>query len=115
MTTSGDALRVLTLNVASPSVARAEQQLAWLADRDEHVHILTEVSTGKGSELLAAGLHQAGWDVRSQTWRAGERGVLIAARVRLENAAEGEAPVSFLPHRVVSAALPGGAEIIGVY
>jgi exodeoxyribonuclease-3 len=108
-------LRVLTLNVASPSIARAEQQLAWLADRDEHVHVLTELSTGKGSELLVAGLHQAGWDVRSLGLETGERGVLIAARVRVEDSANAGAFVDFLPHRAISASLPDGLQILGVY
>ncbi len=45
-------LRVLTLNVASPSTARAERQLAWLSERPEQVLVLTELSSGAGSRLL---------------------------------------------------------------
>ena len=60
-------LGVLTLNVANPSAARAERQLAWLSERSEQVLVLTETSPGAGSRLLLDRLAAAG------TWRPFQR------------------------------------------
>ncbi len=47
-------LSVLTLNIANPSVERAQRQLEWLATRDEDVFVLTETKASDGCRLLAA-------------------------------------------------------------
>lgn len=114
MTTPQQTVRVLTLNVASPSVARAEAQLAWLADRDDDVVVLTEISTGQGSELLASALYQSGWDISAERLERGQRGVLVGSRVRLDRTVQ-RIKTSVLSHRLVAVALPDGPEILGVY
>jgi exodeoxyribonuclease-3 len=107
-----DELGILTLNVCSPSVARAERQLEWLAGRSEHLFVLTEVSTGPGSGLLAERLRSAGWEVRAPAPSPGERGVMIASRVALEP--EAGPPLTYLRERVESISI-GELELIGVY
>jgi exodeoxyribonuclease III len=105
-------LGVLTLNVCSPSQARAERQLEWLSKRPEQVFVLTEMSDGVGSTLLVERLRSAGWNVQCREPQGGERGVLIASRVALGR--EVPAIVSYLPERVAAISI-GTLEIIGVY
>jgi exodeoxyribonuclease-3 len=102
---------VLTLNVCSPSLSRAERQLEWLDSRSEQVFVLTEVGTGAGSELLAERFRDSGWAIRTRPPGEGERGVLIASR--LDPGVE--SPISiYLPERVAQVSV-AGVELIGVY
>jgi len=111
---AGDTLAILTMNVGSPSRKRAERQLEWLGRREEDVLVLTETSRGQGSNLLAARLSGAGWDVRYPLPDLGERGVLLASRARL--APRGRNFVDYLPPRVEAVAMAGGSpNIVGVY
>jgi exodeoxyribonuclease-3 len=104
-------LSVLTLNVCSPSLARAERQLEWLDARPEQVFVLTEIGVGAGSKRLAERFRRSGWALRARRPGEGERGVLIASRVALGT----EAPVeSYLPERIAQGSV-GTLEIIGVY
>ena len=105
-------LGVLTLNVASPSVARAERQLAWLAERKEQVLVLTELSSGLGSHLLMSRFAAAGWEVRSGGLEGRDRGVAIASRVCLAPRA-GDI-LTFLSSRAEAVAL-GQLDVVGVY
>jgi exodeoxyribonuclease-3 len=105
-------LRLLTLNIANPSAARAERQLAWLGERREQVLILTETGSGPGTQLLLRRLRAAGWDVRAGSCEARERGVAIATCVRALPR-HGDV-VSFLPARAELVALDR-LDIIGLY
>jgi exodeoxyribonuclease-3 len=105
-------LRILTLNVANPSAARAERQIAWLAERPEHVLVLSETSPGAGTRLLLDRLAAAGWEVRAGPLDARERGVAIATRVRA--APRGGDIVDHLPARAELVALDR-LHIIGLY
>jgi exodeoxyribonuclease-3 len=102
----------LTLNIANPSAARAERQLEWLAQRGEHVLVLTETGAGKGTRLLLDRLSTAGWDVRARCLEDGERGVAIATRVHV--AVRNGDILGFLPSRAESVALDR-VEIVGLY
>ena len=104
-------LSVLTLNVCSPSVPRAERQLEWLGSRPEQVFVLTEVGTGAGSELLADRFRASGWATRSRPPSQGERGVLIASRLA---PSEVEPISAYLPERIAQLSV-AGLELIGVY
>ena len=106
-----ESLAILTLNVYSPSPARAERQLEWLNERPEEIFVLTETSGGRGSQLLAERLRSAGWMLAGRVPRDQERGVLIASRVALR---AGETAIDYLPERVATINV-GGVEIIGVY
>jgi exodeoxyribonuclease-3 len=108
----GAGLEILTLNVCSPSRARAERQLEWLAERPEQVLVLTETSDGTGTQLLDERLRSAGWEVRRPVPGEAERGVLIASRVAL--GAEGSPSATYLRERVESVSI-GSLEVIGVY
>ena len=105
-------LGVLTLNVANPSAARAEHQLAWLLDRPEQVLVLTETSAGAGTRLLVDRLAAAGWDVRSGALEGGERGLAIATRVRAAPR-DGDI-VDYLPSRAEALSLKR-LDVVGVY
>jgi exodeoxyribonuclease III len=105
-------LGVLTLNVASPSAARAERQLTWLSERQEHVFVLTELSSGEGSRLLLDRLTRAGWEVRTATLENRDRGVAIASRVRV--APRTGDILGVLPARAEAVVLEQ-LDIVGVY
>lgn len=107
-------LGLLTLNIGSPSVKRAERQLDWLAGRDEDVFVLTETRGTAGTQLIAERLTRAGWKVLCPALPDGERGVLVACRVRAQAASE--AVVSYLPGRVGAVTITGaGVNVVGVY
>lgn len=105
-------LGVLTLNVANPSAARAERQLAWLSERREHVLVLTETSSSAGSRILRERLEVAGWDVRGITAEGGDRGVAVATRLRCAPR-DGDV-IGYLPSRAEAVAL-GSLDVIGLY
>lgn len=105
-------LQIMTLNIANPSVARAEHQLAWLSDRPEQVLVLTETSPGAGSRLLLDRLAAAGWEVRAGTLEGRERGVAIATSLR----ATPRQPdiLNFLPSRAELVTLDR-LDVVGLY
>ena len=108
---SKSSLSVLTLNVCSPSLSRAERQLEWLDSRPEQVFVLTEVGQGAGSELLAQRFRGSGWALRVRSPGERERGVLIASRLDPGT----EEPIStYLPERIAQVSI-AGIELIGVY
>lgn len=78
------ALRLFTLNIAGPSVERAERLTKYLVGVDADVLVLTETRDNAGTELLIANLAEAGYD-GAQRWRRpppNERGVVVLSRVR---------------------------------
>lgn len=90
-------MRVLTLNVANPSLARAERQLTWLGGRCDDVLVLTEVGNGPGSRLLADALSCSGYTTVFEAPPSDERGVLLASRLEVVETIPGPA---YLPWRV---------------
>jgi exodeoxyribonuclease-3 len=114
MTQTPETLEILTLNIGNPSLQRAERQLDWLAGRGEHVLVLTETAPSRGCDLIAERLSQARWEVRFPRPVEGERGVMIASRVRL--AERGDDLVGYLPARAERALIVGAMlEIVGLY
>jgi exodeoxyribonuclease-3 len=105
-------LGVLTLNVANPSAARAQRQLAWLSERPEQVLVLTETGSGAGSRLLLEHLASAGWDVRYGALQDRERGVAVAAR--LHAAPRDGDIVGYLPSRAEAVSFEQ-LDVVGVY
>jgi exodeoxyribonuclease-3 len=103
---------ILTLNVANPSVTRAERQLAWLSERSEQVLVLTETSSGSGTKLLRDRLRAAGWEVRGGAVEGHERGVAIATRIR--PVPREHDIVNFLTSRAELLTL-GELDIVGLY
>ncbi|MFI9155734.1 endonuclease/exonuclease/phosphatase family protein [Streptomyces sp. NPDC053367] len=106
---------VLTFNLNNPSRQRAERQLAWLADRQQHVLVLTETAPSDGCEFLAARFEAAGYRVVFPRPGKGERGVMIVSRLPVEDPGT---RFGYLPHRGVSvtvATTAGPLDIIGLY
>jgi exodeoxyribonuclease-3 len=114
MTQTPETLEILTLNIGNPSLQRAERQLDWLTGRGEHVLVLTETAPSRGCDLIAERLSQACWEVRFPRPVEGERGVMIASRVRL--AERGDDLVGYLPARAERALIVGAMlEVVGLY
>ena len=114
--TTPDTFRVLTFNLNNPSVDRAARQLAWLADRDEHVYVLTEAVDSKGCAYLAERFTASGHAVVFPIPGPGERGVMIVSKLPLD----GPPPyaVGYLPHRAPAITIKtadGPLDIVGLY
>jgi exodeoxyribonuclease III len=111
------ALSLLTLNLRSPSLQRADRLFTWLIQRPEDVLVLTETRASKGCAALARRLAAAGYAVTYQEPEQRDYGTMIASR-------KGGAPSSwageirYLPARAASITIPtvaGNLHIIGLY
>ncbi|MGH3591800.1 MAG: endonuclease/exonuclease/phosphatase family protein, partial [Pseudonocardiaceae bacterium] len=110
-------LSLLTLNIANPSLERAERQLGWLAARHEDVLVLTETKDSAGCRLLADAISGAGYHVSYPKPDSGDYGVMIASRVQARTGDFGD-QVGYLPSRVAAVTLPaphGPIQVIGAY
>lgn len=93
-------LRLATLNISGPSVARAEQLASFLGELDADVVVLTETRDNEGTRALLDWCRDQGYSVAGALpGTSGERGVAVARRV---------GPTSLpavvdvgLPHRLV--------------
>ncbi|GGM10079.1 endonuclease/exonuclease/phosphatase family protein [Micromonospora yangpuensis] len=92
-------LSILTINVQAAALARAQNLLTWLLQRDDHVVILTETSNGPGTRHLLTGLRAAGLFITHQPSPDGDRGCAIASRI----------PTRPAPHLTAGISLPGRA------
>jgi exodeoxyribonuclease-3 len=70
------------LNIAAAAEPRAAQILRWLRGRGDDLIVLSETSAGPGTEFLRRGLEADGYTIFA-TADPGERGVLIASRLRV--------------------------------
>lgn len=110
-------LSLLTLNIANPSVERAQRQLDWLASRDEDVLVLTETKASKGCQLLADAFDTAGYGVMFPEPGPGEYGTMIVSKIHSE-ADDWSEQLGYLPSRAATAVLPapgGELHLIGLY
>ena len=106
-------MKVLTLNVANPSPAKADKQLEWLAARDDDLLVLTETGPGPGSQALADAFAFAGYATCWERPPADERGVLIASRLGVAAVAP---RLSYLPWRACAARIGNpGILVVGAY
>ncbi|WP_328654465.1 endonuclease/exonuclease/phosphatase family protein [Micromonospora sp. NBC_00330] len=95
-------LSILTINVQAAALARAQNLLTWLLQRDDHLVILTETSNGPGTRHLLAGLRAAGMVVTHQPSLDGDRGCAIASRI----------PTRLAPDLTAGISLPGRAPAV---
>lgn len=112
-----DALSLLTLNINNPSPERAERQLAWLAERDEQIFVLTETAPSRGCALLQRQFTGAGHRVVFPEPPSGERGVMIVSRARAEIGGWSER-LDYLATRCASVTVATSQvsiEIVGLY
>lgn len=110
-------LSVLTLNIANPSLERAQRQLEWLASRDEDIFVLTETKASEGCRLLADAFHTAGYAVMFPEPGPGEYGTMIASKIRAKEDNWNE-QLDYLPSRAATTVLPapgGDLHLIGLY
>jgi exodeoxyribonuclease III len=106
-------MKLLTLNVANPSPAKAQRQLLWLAERDDDLIVLTETGPGPGSLALADALAFAGYEICWERPPADERGVMIASRLRV---VEASPRLSYLPWRACAVRIAdSGLLVAGAY
>jgi exodeoxyribonuclease-3 len=114
---AASSLSFLTFNIGNPSEQRAQRQLAWLADRTEHVLVLTETKASAGCRLLASAFTTAGCHVAFPVPGPGEYGAMIISRVQAQPDGFGST-VGYLPARAASVTLPapaGPIQVIGAY
>jgi len=75
-------LRLVTLNISGPSVARAEQLALFLGELDADVVVLTETRDNQGTRALLDWCRDQGYSVSGALPNSsGERGVAVARRV----------------------------------
>ena len=93
-------LRLVTLNISGPSVARAEQLASFLGELDADVVVLTETRDNEGTRALLDWCRDQGyWVAGALPGTRGERGVAVARRVG-PTSAPTVVDVG-LPHRLV--------------
>jgi exodeoxyribonuclease-3 len=109
-------LSLLTFNIGAAAPARASAILRWLRSRADDVIVLTETSSGGGTELLANELRASGFTVR-HTRDPRERGVLLASRLSIARDLSEQVGVT-LPCRASAVVLelrPRKVTLVGVY
>lgn len=93
-------LRLLTLNISGPSVARAERLAEFLAEISADVAVLTETRNNEGTRSLLSWCRDQGYFVTGDLPESsGERGVAVIRRVGPER--HPVATTVDLPHRLV--------------
>jgi exodeoxyribonuclease-3 len=110
-------ISLLTLNIGNPSPERAQRQLAWLADRDEQILVLTETKASVGCKLLADAFTSARYLVSFPQPSPGEYGTMIVARVAATPDPFSER-IGYLAARAAAVVLPtpgGPVRVIGLY
>lgn len=99
-------LRLVTLNISGPSVARAKQLASFLGELDADVAVLTETRDNEGTRSLLDWCRHQGYTVTGALpSKSGERGVTVARRIG-PTAKPTTVDVD-LPHRLVIDELAG--------
>jgi exodeoxyribonuclease III len=108
-------LRLCSLNVNSPSPARARRLVGWLLDSGCNVLVLTEMQASQGGELIRTSLDAQGYQVScTPGWRDNRFHTLVATKGFQVAPVE---PGGFDP-RVVAVDLTSAAgtiRLVGVY
>lgn len=94
-------LKLFTLNIAGPSVERADRLADFMLTLDLDVLVLTETRANPGTERLLAEFADAGYAVQSPLPSSGrERGVAVLSRMSSAGTIKQSASVD-LSHRLV--------------
>ena len=110
-------LSLITVNVGAPSLDRARRQLRWLAERPEHVLVLTETKATEGSRFLAHAFRDAGYAVTFPDHAPAQLGVMIVSTLPTRPDPLGAA-LDFLPARaagIVVDTTDGPVRVVGAY
>ncbi len=108
--------RLLTFNIGAAAPPRAADILRWLRSRTDDVIVLTETSSGAGTDLLAEGLRASGFEVLHRR-DPRERGVLVASRIGIVRDLSDQVRVT-LPCRALAVMLdtrPRELALVGIY
>jgi exonuclease III len=108
-------LRLVALNVQSPSAARARTQLGWLYDTEANIQVLTEVKLGDGATLLRKELESSGFTVHLPTVRDGDRYVTMVATKGFTVSAAGLPDVTSRLSAVRLDTHLGPLDLVGLY
>ena len=107
-------IRVLTWNIANPSLDRAYKQFDWLIKSKANVIILTEAKHSKGCFYLRDALESVGFKVYFPSPQNNDYCVIIAEKGF--NSTKWPLKLSFLSHRLESIVLKtflGELKVIG--
>lgn len=108
-------LRLLALNMQSPSRERATTQLGWLYPTGHNVLVLTEVKIGDGSAHLIKDLESSGYTVTRPDIEPGDRYITLVAS---KGYPAQLTPLAFASSRLTAARLTshlGEIDIVGLY
>lgn len=110
-------VKVLTVNIGAASVERARRQLAWLQNRLEDVFILTETSSGPGTQIILDHYRKLGFAVKHVVDPTGDRGVALISRIQFRSDQTITLAGVSLPSRTVIATLSTTPAIyvVGIY
>ncbi|WP_139327457.1 endonuclease/exonuclease/phosphatase family protein [Microbacterium sp. RURRCA19A] len=110
-------ITIATVNVASPSLARAHQLVAWFPSIDADMVILTEISSGSGTAAIVNWFHQQGW--RSLVGKCTQRERATAIFSRFDAVPSPLRPQEdYLPGRCLIAEVSGAEAsilVVGMY
>jgi exodeoxyribonuclease-3 len=108
-------MRLITLNIANPSIERANKQLEWLTARPEDVFVLTETKASDGCRHLADAFRTAGYAVTYPEPGPGEYGVMTVSKYATE---PDPIELTYLPTRATGVTIAtdhGPLRVLGAY
>ncbi|MFD7735036.1 endonuclease/exonuclease/phosphatase family protein [Kitasatospora phosalacinea] len=107
-------LRLLALNIESPSAARVRRQLDWLYATGANCLVLTEVKVGEGADLLVRELSSSGYTVARPRTGADDKYMTVIATKGYDTT---PTPLAGGPrfHGVRLASHLGTLDVIGLY
>ncbi|RGD59426.1 hypothetical protein DR950_17955 [Kitasatospora xanthocidica] len=108
-------LRVLALNIASPSAERVRRQLDWLYATNANCLVLTEVKTGDAADLLVRELSSSGYTVARPRTGPDTKYMTVIATKGYETTPTPLADANPRFHGVRLASHLGTLDVIGLY
>ena len=111
-------LSILTVNIGSAALGRAERILYWLQNRPEDVFVLTETSSGAGTKLILDAFRKRGCVIASNDFASKERGVAIVSKITTSNDYSKSFTFTTIPERVAALHVDKDGfqfDIIGLY
>ncbi len=109
-------IRILTWNIANPSINRAYKQFDWLIKTKANVIILTEAKYSRGCLYLGDALESVGFKVYFPLPQDNDYCVILAEKGF--NSRKWHLELSFLPYRLESTVLNtflGDLKVMGMY
>ena len=109
-------IRILALNLQSPSLERAKLQTEWLLNSDANIFLLTEATPHKGSYFLISEIESKGFKVFYSTSRDDK--YFTAICVRGFNASDLDFKTKLMPSRIQGVrlnAMDREIRLIGMY